>query len=166
VWRHFQLCIFEKSDRVGGRTLSVRMEGTPFVVDLGAYRFAPDMHLPGDLIMRDLQLATECYEPHCPDPSVDFHAPMVFNYTQPLRRIVDPGACAYDPRGLRLQATGYTLVYRIIKLGTTALPCPLATRGAAVKGTRREKQHLSARRFVNESNLHTLGCRLGPVPCI
>ena len=97
-----QLCVFERSERVGGRTLSVRMQGTPFVVDVGAYRFAPDMHLPGDLIMRELALPTACYEPHCPDPHVDFHAPMVFNYSQPLRRIVDAGANSTDQSRVRV----------------------------------------------------------------
>jgi hypothetical protein len=96
--------VVERSERVGGRTLSVRMQGTPFVVDVGAYRFAPDMHLPGDLIMRELALPTACYEPHCPDPHVDFHAPMQFNYTQPLRRIVDAGENPTDQSRARVVA--------------------------------------------------------------
>ena len=54
----------------GGRTYSVPVNHmdedsntiTPFVLDVGAYRFSPDMHLPGDLIMKELQLPTECYQ--------------------------------------------------------------------------------------------------------
>ena len=57
---------------------------------LGAYRFSPDMHLPGDLIVNDLGLVTECYEPKCLPTSVDFPPPLFsFNYSAPLRRVVD-----------------------------------------------------------------------------
>ena len=63
--------------------------GTPYTLDVGAYRFSPDMHLPGDLILGDLELPTECYEPACPPAYDEFVKPFQFNYTAPLRRIVD-----------------------------------------------------------------------------
>ena len=40
-------------------------------LDVGAYRFSPDMHLPGDLILKKLQLHTRCYEPGCPSAKLD-----------------------------------------------------------------------------------------------
>ena len=84
-------CLFEESWRVGGRTYSVHTnhtdEGKDFVQDVGAYRFSPDMHLPGDLIMHDLDLVTECYAQDCPNPSLGAHH---FDYNAPLRRIIDP----------------------------------------------------------------------------
>jgi len=88
-----QLCVFEASERIGGRTYSVRdlkLENVEFVLDVGAYRFSPDMHLPGDLILHKLKLPTKCYEPNCPDASLDMPPPFIFNYSAPLRRIVDP----------------------------------------------------------------------------
>lgn len=44
---------------MGGITYSVPVipvetVGDVFVLGIGAYRFSPDMHLPGDLIMKDL----------------------------------------------------------------------------------------------------------------
>lgn len=39
------------------------LESHNFTLDVGAYRFSPDMHLPGDLIMKQLRLPTHCYEP-------------------------------------------------------------------------------------------------------
>ena len=90
-----QYCLMEQSGRIGGRTYSVPIDphhthGTRFVVDVGAYRFSPDMHLVGDLILHQLQLPTECYEPSCPSAKVDFPEPFQFNFSAPLRRIVDP----------------------------------------------------------------------------
>lgn len=131
-----RLCLFEASDRIGGRTYSVRDEldvrcprpasacahrqassraGRPaasrrsacparltpslslaqlgdgqLTLDVGAYRFSPDMHLPGDLILKRLQLPTLCYEPGCPSPKLDMPKPFLFNYSAPLRRVVDP----------------------------------------------------------------------------
>ena len=32
------VCLFERSDRIGGRTYSVPIDGTPFTLDVGAYR--------------------------------------------------------------------------------------------------------------------------------
>jgi hypothetical protein len=88
-----KVCIFEASDRVGGRTYShtvnVGQRQENFTLDVGAYRFSPDMHLPGDLIMDVLNLTTACYEPDCPPAYKDFPPPFMFNYTQSLRRIVD-----------------------------------------------------------------------------
>lgn len=90
-------CLFQQSWRIGGRTYSVRVNHTTptnttdLVQDIGAYRYSPDMHLPGDLIDRDLQLTTECYQLGCPSARTDFPPNFLFNCTAPLRRIVDPG---------------------------------------------------------------------------
>mmetsp|Transcript_18282 Transcript_18282/g.45417 ORF Transcript_18282/g.45417 Transcript_18282/m.45417 type:complete len:367 (+) Transcript_18282:1632-2732(+) len=87
-------CLFEESWRVGGRTYSVHTNQTSedsnngFVIDVGAYRFSPDMHLPGDLILKDLKLDTECYAEDCPSPKEENF--LEFEYDAPLRRIVDP----------------------------------------------------------------------------
>lgn len=85
-----KVCIFEATDRVGGRTYSHRLQADDewFTLDVGAYRFSPDMHLPGDVI-KLLGLKTACYEPACPPAYDDFPKPFHFNYTAPLRRIVD-----------------------------------------------------------------------------
>lgn len=87
-------CLFEESWRVGGRTYSVQTNQTSdennngFVVDVGAYRFSPDMHLPGDLILHDLEMNTECYAEDCPSPKEEMFGS--FDYDAPLRRIIDP----------------------------------------------------------------------------
>ena len=85
-------CLMEASWRMGGRTYSVHINHTsiPFVQDVGAYRFTPDMHMVGDLILHQLQLPTECYQASCPSAKDDFPKPFMFNYSAPLRRIVDP----------------------------------------------------------------------------
>lgn len=91
-----KICLFEANDRIGGRTYSrsfdVKSSGgiDKFVVDVGAYRFSPDMHLPGDVILKKLNLSTACYEPDCEPANKDFPPPFTFNYTAALRRIVDP----------------------------------------------------------------------------
>jgi len=86
------ICLFEASQRIGGRTYSKHLEvnGEKIVVDLGAYRFSPDMHLPGDVILNHLNLTTACYEPDCEPANKDFPPPFHFNYSAALRRIVDP----------------------------------------------------------------------------
>ncbi|KAH8043418.1 flavin containing amine oxidoreductase [Aureococcus anophagefferens] len=56
------LCLFEARHKTGGRTYSVREEHN-LTIDIGAYRFGRDMHLPGDLIRFDLNLSTRCYQP-------------------------------------------------------------------------------------------------------
>lgn len=93
VGRGQTVCLFEGSGRIGGRTFSHNFTagrlGEPFTLDLGAYRFTPDMHLPGDIILKVLGLRTDCYEPSCSDPSKGFPPPFHFNYTAPFRRIVD-----------------------------------------------------------------------------
>ncbi|KAL3775148.1 hypothetical protein ACHAW5_003380 [Stephanodiscus triporus] len=48
------------------------------------------LHAVGDLILHRLGLDTECYQPRCPSAKDDFPKPFLFNYTAPLRRIVDP----------------------------------------------------------------------------
>mmetsp|Transcript_104917 Transcript_104917/g.328450 ORF Transcript_104917/g.328450 Transcript_104917/m.328450 type:complete len:453 (+) Transcript_104917:39-1397(+) len=88
-----QVCLFEATDRIGGRTFSHTLEAgrrrERFTLDVGAYRFTPDMHLPGDVILKVLRLPTACYEPDCEPAGKDFPPPFMFNYTAPLRRIVD-----------------------------------------------------------------------------
>ena len=109
------VCVWEASHRLGGRTFSVRGDdlGKGLVLDVGAYRFSPDMHLPGDLILRDLNLPTACYEPGCLDAAKDFPPPFLFNYSAPLRRIIDP---------VTLLPAGYStaieeMVRRLTKMG-------------------------------------------------
>eukprot|EP00442_Polarella_glacialis_P010371 CAMPEP_0115106308 /NCGR_PEP_ID=MMETSP0227-20121206/36579_1 /TAXON_ID=89957 /ORGANISM="Polarella glacialis, Strain CCMP 1383" /LENGTH=506 /DNA_ID=CAMNT_0002503883 /DNA_START=56 /DNA_END=1576 /DNA_ORIENTATION=- len=88
-----KVCVFEGSHRVGGRTYSHTLKAgsrkESFTLDVGAYRFSPDMHLPGDIILDVLQLPVACYEPSCPPAYKDFPAPFQFNYTAPLVRIVN-----------------------------------------------------------------------------
>lgn len=88
------LCLFESSARIGGRTFSISDEldvgDGKLTLDIGAYRFSPDMHLPGDLILKKLKLPTACYEPGCPSAKLDMPNPFIFNYSAPLRRIVNP----------------------------------------------------------------------------
>eukprot|EP00746_Dinoflagellata_sp_MGD_P086947 gnl/MRDRNA2_/MRDRNA2_34472_c0_seq1.p1 gnl/MRDRNA2_/MRDRNA2_34472_c0~~gnl/MRDRNA2_/MRDRNA2_34472_c0_seq1.p1 ORF type:complete len:505 (+),score=92.02 gnl/MRDRNA2_/MRDRNA2_34472_c0_seq1:68-1582(+) len=86
------ICLFEASQRIGGRTYSKEfdMNGEKIVLDLGAYRFSPDMHLPGDVILKQLKLPTACYEPDCEPANKDFPPPFIFNYSAPLQRIIDP----------------------------------------------------------------------------
>jgi len=62
-----ELCLFEARSGVGGRTYSVHLdvsEGEPLVVDVGAYRFSKQQHLPADLILH-LNLSSQCYKPDC-----------------------------------------------------------------------------------------------------
>lgn len=105
-------CLFEESWRVGGRTYSVHTNQTSpdnkngFVVDVGAYRFSPDMHLPGDLILKDLKLDTECYAEDCPSPKEENF--LEFEYDAPLRRIVDPTT--------RLPAGYATAMWKMIEI--------------------------------------------------
>jgi len=61
------LCLFDARGEFGGRTYSVHVPvdgDQSLVVDVGAYRFAKEMHLPGDLI-RHLNLSCQCYKPSC-----------------------------------------------------------------------------------------------------
>eukprot|EP00933_Yihiella_yeosuensis_P073693 TRINITY_DN82408_c0_g1_i1.p1 TRINITY_DN82408_c0_g1~~TRINITY_DN82408_c0_g1_i1.p1 ORF type:complete len:541 (-),score=100.53 TRINITY_DN82408_c0_g1_i1:26-1546(-) len=87
-----KVCIFEATGRVGGRTYSHTFQAgsrnDTFTLDVGAYRFTPDMHLPGDVILDVLGLQTACYEPGCPGAGTDFPKPFKFNYSRPLVRIV------------------------------------------------------------------------------
>eukprot|EP00928_Gymnodinium_smaydae_P031409 TRINITY_DN23057_c0_g1_i1.p1 TRINITY_DN23057_c0_g1~~TRINITY_DN23057_c0_g1_i1.p1 ORF type:complete len:549 (-),score=78.90 TRINITY_DN23057_c0_g1_i1:67-1635(-) len=83
-----QICVFEAYARVGGRTYTVSeptSAGGTTAVELGAYRFAGDMHLPADLIMRALKLDTTCYDPFCRDEEEIPNWP----YKEPLRKVVD-----------------------------------------------------------------------------
>ena len=37
------ICLFERSHRIGGRTYSVPIDGTPFTLDVGAYRYVSNV---------------------------------------------------------------------------------------------------------------------------
>lgn len=104
------ICLFEASQRIGGRTYSKEFDvnGEKIVLDLGAYRFSPDMHLPGDVILNQLKLPTACYEPDCEPANKDFPPPFQFNYTAPLRRIIDPVT--------RLPAGYATALHKMVKI--------------------------------------------------
>ncbi|KAJ8600903.1 hypothetical protein CTAYLR_010430 [Chrysophaeum taylorii] len=82
---HKDICVFEASQRTGGRTYSFGLD--KLTIDVGAYRFAHEMHLPSDLI-RHFGFDEACYEPDCaPDSEVN-------NYT--LYKIVnDSNAAGY-----------------------------------------------------------------------
>ncbi|KAL7568298.1 hypothetical protein ACA910_022634 [Epithemia clementina (nom. ined.)] len=91
-----------------------KQEEDHFVVDVGAYRFSPDMHLVGDLILHHLQLPTECYETHCPNPQDDFPAPFLFNCSAPLRRIIVDSTATTKKSAAR--PAGYaTALHRMIE---------------------------------------------------
>ena len=69
-----QVCLFEASARFGGRTYTVRggdqiLEGLN--IDVGAYRFAFEQHLPADLIRGPLNIPTACYIPSCKREPLD-----------------------------------------------------------------------------------------------
>lgn len=112
------LCLLEASGRLGGRTYTVRdlaLGGHNFTLDVGAYRFSPDMHLPGDVILK-LALPTACYEPGCPSAKKDMPKPFQFNYSAPLRRIIDPAtglpagyATALEAMAREIAAAGATV---------------------------------------------------------
>ena len=83
------VCIFEASTRLGGRTFTVEPADTPHFsllkelsIDVGAYRFAFEQHLPGDLIRGPLNLTTACYIPSCA------REPLDGNLT--LHKLIDP----------------------------------------------------------------------------
>jgi len=55
-----KICVFEKTNRVGGRAYSVRGYGP--VVDIGAHRFQPVEHvIMNSLVTQILNLPTSCY---------------------------------------------------------------------------------------------------------
>ena len=76
------VCIYEQSDRFGGRIFSLRKQGpkADLVVDLGAYRYAPEPYQEGDwyiytpllggLIDEALKLPSSPYEPGNPKSTV------------------------------------------------------------------------------------------------
>lgn len=110
------VCLFEATERIGGRTYShtfqVGTRGENFTLDVGAYRFSADMHLPSDIILKVLQLPVACYEPSCPDAGLDFPPPFHFPYSAPLVRIVDKAGM---PAGYVTALQG--LVAKIRELG-------------------------------------------------
>ena len=66
-----ELCLFEARSAVGGRTYSVSVDSgdDALIIDVGAYRFGRDQHLPGDLITKRLNISVACYQPDCaPEP--------------------------------------------------------------------------------------------------
>jgi len=79
------ICIFEAFGRPGGRTYDIRFGD--YILDVGAYRFAGDMHLPADLIANALRLPSVCYDPTCMDD--DVRREVVWPYSEPLRKLVD-----------------------------------------------------------------------------
>mmetsp|Transcript_86494 Transcript_86494/g.253157 ORF Transcript_86494/g.253157 Transcript_86494/m.253157 type:complete len:521 (-) Transcript_86494:147-1709(-) len=79
------ICIFEAYGRPGGRTYDTHV--SDYLVDVGAYRFAGDMHLPADLIETALKLPSVCYDPTCTDD--DVRGEVVWPYNEPLRKVVD-----------------------------------------------------------------------------
>ena len=100
------LCLFEARAAVGGRTDSVGggQGDEALTIDVGAYRFGKEQHLPGDLILGHFGLPVSCYEPDCAaDPKfnmtlykiVDKHGRNA-GYATPIRRmvreLVDAGA--------------------------------------------------------------------------
>jgi hypothetical protein len=104
-------CLFEESWRIGGRTYSVHINHTAipnFVQDVGAYRFSPDMHLPGDLILHDLGLDTECYAEDCPSAREEMPT-FPSDYINPLLRVVDPVT--------RLPAGYVTPILKMVEIG-------------------------------------------------
>jgi len=78
------VCVFEGSPRFGGRTFTVRGDAALFGlnIDIGAYRFAFEQHLPADLLRGPLRLPTACYIPSCE------REPLDGNLT--LHKLMDP----------------------------------------------------------------------------
>jgi hypothetical protein len=85
-FRGSDLCIFEASQRFGGRTYTIFGHELPELkglnLDIGAYRFAFQQHLPADLLRGPLNMSTTCYIPSCkPEPLDD---------NLVLHKLVDP----------------------------------------------------------------------------
>lgn len=86
--KHFDgqgVCLFEAAERLGGKTFTISDDGPPLKglrLDVGAYRFAFEQHLPADLIRGPLNLTTSCYMPSCS------REPLDGNLT--LHKLVDP----------------------------------------------------------------------------
>ena len=76
---------------VGGRTFSVPPAtlGHQFTLDV-APDSRPTCTFPVISFSMTSKLPVACYEPSCPSAKLDFPKPFMFNYTQPLVRIVDP----------------------------------------------------------------------------
>mmetsp|Transcript_79715 Transcript_79715/g.141123 ORF Transcript_79715/g.141123 Transcript_79715/m.141123 type:complete len:487 (+) Transcript_79715:62-1522(+) len=86
IYNGSDVCLFEASGRFGGRTYTVFADEFPQLeglnLDIGAYRFAFQQHLPADLLRGPLNMSTGCYIPSCkPDPLDD---------NLVLHRLVDP----------------------------------------------------------------------------
>lgn len=138
------VCLVEAYHRPGGRTYSTRLEG--YMVDAGAYRFAGDMHLPADLITRELGLRSACYDPTCRDD--DVRGEVAWPYQLPLLKIVDfqgrhlGYGAALEALLARFEAAGGTFVTgaRLIGLTSAAAPmqrAPLGHEKASPRTTRR-----------------------------
>eukprot|EP00747_Dinoflagellata_sp_TGD_P120913 gnl/TRDRNA2_/TRDRNA2_173347_c0_seq5.p1 gnl/TRDRNA2_/TRDRNA2_173347_c0~~gnl/TRDRNA2_/TRDRNA2_173347_c0_seq5.p1 ORF type:complete len:314 (+),score=38.36 gnl/TRDRNA2_/TRDRNA2_173347_c0_seq5:41-982(+) len=80
------VCLFEASERFGGRTYTLFAKEVAQTkglnIDIGAYRFALQQHLPADLLRGPLGMNISCYIPSCkPEPLDDELV---------LYRLVDP----------------------------------------------------------------------------
>ena len=93
-----QVCIFEASSRLGGRTYTVHGGDAleKLNIDVGAYRFAFEQHLPSDLIRGPLGLPTACYIPSCQ------REPLDGNLT--LHKLIDPITNSSSGYGSALEA--------------------------------------------------------------
>jgi hypothetical protein len=123
-----EVCVFEASERLGGRTFTVRSDDTPSYplleglnIDVGAYRFAFEQHLPADLIRGPLDLPTACYIPSCE------REPLDANLT--LHKIVDRAhsssagyGTALDTMLSALRAAGVHVATRMRLAGVHAAP--------------------------------------------
>ena len=107
-----KVCVLEASDRFGGRTYTVREDRTPFVdglnVDIGAYRFAFEQHLPADLIRHALKLPTACYMPSCAREPLDGNLTL-HKLTDPRTNSSSGYATALDRMLADLKAAGAVL---------------------------------------------------------
>ncbi|CAK0894494.1 unnamed protein product [Prorocentrum cordatum] len=136
-----QVCVFEAYRRPGGRTYTTQIED--YRVDVGAYRFAGDMHLPADLIMAALRLPTSCYDPTCNDS--DVRGEVAWPYAQPLRKIVDSSGrhagygVALDTMLDQLAAAGARLAFGTELVGVSGCDgmwCLSFRDGVAVRSAR------------------------------
>ena len=78
-FRGDEVCLFEAGVRWGGRVDSVRASQSPLMLgvtlDLGAYRFMYDQHLPADLIGGPLKLHSRCYLSDCSMEEDEYNVP-------------------------------------------------------------------------------------------
>eukprot|EP00439_Symbiodinium_sp_Y106_P082659 s85_g22.t1 len=116
------VCLFEAYHRPGGRTYSTRVHD--YILDVGAYRYAGDMHLPADVIENALGLRSACYDPTCRDD--DVKAEVKWPYELPLRKIV-----GFDGRHLGYGAALQAMLAQFESAGGRFFP------GAELQGLER-----------------------------